>query len=320
MTESTDRPLVTLALFAYNQERYIREAVEGALSQDYTPLQIILSDDCSSDRTFEIMRDLAEGYQGPHTIVLNRNEQNLGIGGHIRRMANVADGEIVVAAAGDDISLSARVSTIVNAFVADPTVFAVMSASYDIDETGNHLRISDDNLFATSTVGLARRGGGTGSGATYAYRREVFFWPAEYPQDCLSEDRILPFRASILGRIHHIRKPLILRRVGIPSVSRSPSFQPAQVRPEHNRHLQLTVHAALQEGRITGSTASRLTRIIYRSARMRSAAIRSRQRLGVIGRILYRVLINMISWDMLHRRVYARASGWLTYLTGGSRP
>lgn len=50
----TDQPLVTFALFAYNQEQYIREAVEGAFSQTYKPLEIILSDDCSRDRTFEI--------------------------------------------------------------------------------------------------------------------------------------------------------------------------------------------------------------------------------------------------------------------------
>ena len=35
---ATDRPLVTFALFAYNQEDYIREAVEGAFAQTYEPL------------------------------------------------------------------------------------------------------------------------------------------------------------------------------------------------------------------------------------------------------------------------------------------
>lgn len=54
-----DRPLVTFALIAYDQERFIREAVEGAFSQTYSPLEIILSDDCSSDRTFEIIKDVA---------------------------------------------------------------------------------------------------------------------------------------------------------------------------------------------------------------------------------------------------------------------
>ena len=46
---ASDRPLVTFALFAYNQEKYIREAVEGAFAQTYAPLEIILSDDCSTD-------------------------------------------------------------------------------------------------------------------------------------------------------------------------------------------------------------------------------------------------------------------------------
>ena len=72
----SDRPLITFALFAYNQERFIREAVAGAFSQTYSPLEIILSDDCSSDRTFEIIQEMTAGYEGPHKVILNRNEKN----------------------------------------------------------------------------------------------------------------------------------------------------------------------------------------------------------------------------------------------------
>ena len=52
----SERPLVTFALFAYNQEKYIREAVEGAFSQTYQRMEIILSDDCSTDSTFDILK------------------------------------------------------------------------------------------------------------------------------------------------------------------------------------------------------------------------------------------------------------------------
>jgi len=51
---------VTFALFAYNQEKYIREEVEGAFSQTYQPLEIIWSDDCSSDRTFAPAAELLQ--------------------------------------------------------------------------------------------------------------------------------------------------------------------------------------------------------------------------------------------------------------------
>lgn len=45
---------VTFFLLAYNQERYIREA---ALAQDYPDLEVVLSDDCSTDGTFAIIQE-----------------------------------------------------------------------------------------------------------------------------------------------------------------------------------------------------------------------------------------------------------------------
>ena len=65
-----ERPLICFGLLAYNQEPFIREAVEGALAQTYAPLEIILSDDCSTDRTFEIMQETVAAYRGPHKVVL----------------------------------------------------------------------------------------------------------------------------------------------------------------------------------------------------------------------------------------------------------
>ena len=60
--EGTSKPLLTFALAALNQERFIREAVEAAFAQTYSPLEIILSDDCSDDRTFDIIREMAAAY------------------------------------------------------------------------------------------------------------------------------------------------------------------------------------------------------------------------------------------------------------------
>ena len=57
MSQSNTRPLLTFGVCAYKQEQFIREAVEAALAQTYSPLEIILSDDCSPDRTFEIMQE-----------------------------------------------------------------------------------------------------------------------------------------------------------------------------------------------------------------------------------------------------------------------
>ena len=113
----TDQPLVTFALFAYNQEQYIREAVEGAFAQTYEPLEIILSDDCSSDRTFEIMQEMAAVYEGPHEVILNRLEKNIGTIDHVLRVARKACGQLIVVAAGDDISLPDRTEKLTDVWV-----------------------------------------------------------------------------------------------------------------------------------------------------------------------------------------------------------
>ena len=62
---------VSICLFAYNQEKYIRAAVESCLSQTYSSCEIILSDDASTDKTFELMQECVREYNGPHKIIDN---------------------------------------------------------------------------------------------------------------------------------------------------------------------------------------------------------------------------------------------------------
>jgi glycosyltransferase involved in cell wall biosynthesis len=47
-------PKVSVILFAYRHERFVAEAVASMLAQDCPPIQIVLSDDNSPDRTFDM--------------------------------------------------------------------------------------------------------------------------------------------------------------------------------------------------------------------------------------------------------------------------
>ena len=68
----TDQAVVTFALFAYNQDEYILEAAEGAFAQTYEPLEMILSDDCSSDGTLEVLQEMAATYDHPAHRILRQ--------------------------------------------------------------------------------------------------------------------------------------------------------------------------------------------------------------------------------------------------------
>src|SRR4051794_34557301 len=104
MSDRRERPAVTFFVMTYNQSRFVREAVQGALAQTYQPLEILFSDDCSTDGTFEIIQETVKNYSGPHTIVLNRNERNLGVSEHLNKIVALANGELIIAADGDDVS------------------------------------------------------------------------------------------------------------------------------------------------------------------------------------------------------------------------
>ena len=73
---------VSLVLITYNQEAYVGEALAAVLAQDCEPMEIVVSDDHSTDATWEKITASLANYDGPHRIVLNRNRQNLGINLH----------------------------------------------------------------------------------------------------------------------------------------------------------------------------------------------------------------------------------------------
>lgn len=187
---------MTFALFAYNQERFIREAVQGAFAQIYQPLEIILSDDCSTDRTFEIMQEMAAAYDGPHRVVLNRTKSNAGLLAHVIGTCRQALGEVIVVAAGDDISYPQRVQKLALEFGKDLSTYCVSSGFDLIDEDGKV--VSKNHLSALKKIRtfLILPNGDkyiTIQGSTAAYRRELFSLNLPEPLRACSEDNLFNF-------------------------------------------------------------------------------------------------------------------------------
>lgn len=109
-------PLVTFAIFTFNQEKFVREAIQAAFAQTYEPMEIILSDDCSSDQTLEILQTMAREYRGTKHVIARQTKSNCGTLLHVAEVAKLARGELLVLAAGDDVSKPQRTSTLVEAW------------------------------------------------------------------------------------------------------------------------------------------------------------------------------------------------------------
>jgi glycosyltransferase involved in cell wall biosynthesis len=211
---SLPRPLVTFALIAYNQEPFIGEAVEAALAQTWSPLEVILSDDASSDATFDVMRRIAGRYSGPHEVSLVRNAMNLGIGGHVNRIAELAKGELIVIAAGDDVSLPARVEHLVRQWIeGGQRAHSIYSAATVIDAKGSTTGKIDYPPREMRPVEAIESYMDGVMGCSHAWSREVFRAFGPMLPDTTCEDRVIALRSMLLGGIAYCPKPLVRYRI-----------------------------------------------------------------------------------------------------------
>jgi glycosyltransferase involved in cell wall biosynthesis len=220
------KPLVTFALFAYNQQSYIREAISSALLQDYEPLEIILSDDCSTDKTFEIIQEMANSYVGPHLLILNRNSENLGakgIGLHVNKVFEMASGELVVFAAGDDISLPRRTSVLVDMWLASGkpegslhSAVETLSKQSKLSEKIIHGRL---DFCKQSIIECIRIGAAGLVGCSHAITPGIYKRFGPLSAGTLFEDRTLAFRSFLAGSIIYSPQILVKYRIHDSNVS-----------------------------------------------------------------------------------------------------
>jgi len=210
-----EKHLVSFVVFTYNQEKYVREAVRSAFAQTYSPLEIIISDDASKDNTPKILQEEVKKYKGPHKLIVNINENNLGIGSHVNKVMTLVKGALVVGAAGDDISLPERTEKLVEAWAAsqfqDISIYSNMMV---IDAEGNEVGVFSDKPFTAEKLSLLSLSSGRHSvfGCTHAWSKNLFDVFGPMDEAVIHEDVVIPFRATLIGTVKYINEPLVLYR------------------------------------------------------------------------------------------------------------
>lgn len=243
-----DEPvLATFFLITYNQERYVRKALEGAFAQTYSPLEIVVSDDCSKDATFRIVEEMCAAYDGPHRIVLNRNPVNLGLIGHINAITSLCSGELIVYAPGDDISLPERTEKLVERYLATGRGASLIHSSVIlIDDEGRREGVRIPPLLEHG-LDLAEMALSSaliiGASSAFTRRIENTFGPISYDK-CI-EDLVMGFRSALAGGFECVEEPLLLYRheSGITARSdiRKQSLAQALKREIRNQEIFLAV-------------------------------------------------------------------------------
>ena len=206
-------PKLSYVLLSHNREKYVRAAVESALAQDYEgELEYIFSDDCSTDSTFEIIKECVAAYKGNRRIVVTQSPSNLKTAGNFNHAVSFAQGDWIIRADDDDISAIDRCTVIGN------LVSSIPGCAYVATESSKHFRDEEEEAAVRSSripcaPGMHPReidirtmppGQCPFLPLEYAYKAwntACFRTFGEIPAAAhLADDYILYFRASVLGK------------------------------------------------------------------------------------------------------------------------
>lgn len=216
MQQATDHhvPIVTVGIPVYNGERYVSQAIESILAQRFANLDIIISDNASTDGTSGICQHYA---QQDRRIRYVRNEQNMGAAFNYNRLVDLARGRYFKWMAHDDICAPELIGACVEVLEREPHVVLCYAPTTFIDEEGQPLRTIRDGFHFRNQrpserfrrfLPLAR---GWMNPVFGVYRLDVLRKTRRigaYP----SSDMILVADVALRGEIHELSESLFFRR------------------------------------------------------------------------------------------------------------
>ena len=143
-----NQPLVSVLVYNYNYGRYLEACLNSVIQQSYKNIEIVFSDNASTDSSWEIAMDFVARYPGKMTVV--RNARNLGPGENYHNCVKVMRGNYCVVLGSDDMLMPTFVEQCVNVFRKNAHIAFVMTHCAVIDAEGN--RQDDPPFYNQSCV------------------------------------------------------------------------------------------------------------------------------------------------------------------------
>lgn len=207
------RPMVSLIISVYNEERVIREKLENALTQDYPrdKLEILVPSDCSTDRTHDIVGEFEK-----YGVRLLIQEKRLGKTSALNMTVPKAKGDIIVFTDANSMFDSRAISRLVENF-NDPVVGCVTGETRLLNPEGTHMGKNEMTYYSYDTFLKVKESqiGSTvgGDGAIFAIRKELY-----RPLDpSLINDFVIPLQVVSRGyRVVYEPKAFLMEATATP--------------------------------------------------------------------------------------------------------
>ncbi|EKE02087.1 MAG: glycosyl transferase, group 2 family protein [uncultured bacterium] len=204
-----EKDLVSIAMATYNGESYLREQLDSIFNQTYKNIEVVVTDDCSTDNTIAILDEYSQKYNLKYYI----NERNLGFIKNFERVLPLCNGNYIALSDQDDIWLPEKLEILMSQ-IRDYTL--VCSDATLINTKGSIINESfrDYSNLNTNTAKPFRTlvFSNYVTGCTCLFKKELLNNAIPVPDDVLFHDWWFGVVASTINGIKYIDKPLILYR------------------------------------------------------------------------------------------------------------
>lgn len=219
--------MLSVIMTTYNHERYIAEAIESVLRQQTSfRVEIVIGEDCSTDRTLNIARDYQSMY--PECIRIVTSEENVGWRKNYRRTIAAAKGKYIALLDGDDyFTHRKKLQMQVDMLESNPEAGMCYTRSERVDEAGNRTLYPEGECL-TSFEAMLRRN--PAENCTVVAHRELVeryyaeIRPEEHPE-WRTDDLPMWLWFAATGSYRAIDCPMAVHRVLRESVSHSPKYR-----------------------------------------------------------------------------------------------
>ncbi|QWD62345.1 glycosyltransferase [Polynucleobacter sp. MWH-UH25E] len=207
-------PVAAIVLLTYNQEQFVEEALLSLLNQDRDDIEIIVSDDCSHDKTWDRINTVVSQYGGSKRVILSQNKTNLGIVDNYHVAYQRSSANLIFMAAGDDISAPDRCSKCIQFWLDSKEKYDLVAAdAIDMAYDGTVLGIKENDQIEDWDIDKWFDERPYFFGASHMVTRRLLDL-APLSNQLPYEDQCLVFRAMLMGGIVRLPIPLVYHRRG----------------------------------------------------------------------------------------------------------
>jgi len=201
--------LVSIAMSSYNGERFIQEQIDSILDQSYSNLELIITDDGSSDKTIEIIKNYQKN---DRRIKLYQNEVNLGFVQNFGKAISLCTGDYIALADQDDFWKKDKLKTFIEKIGDNVLIYSdALLVDEHAESMGKELIRPTNNLVSGSN-NRAFLLANCVSGNTLMFKKELLQYILPIPKGASFHDRWIVFVASTYGSITFTDEPMTYYR------------------------------------------------------------------------------------------------------------